>query len=101
MRKRAGQSFAASASAKQMPVHCAAMVARKTDDKDADTDHHAVPPPAYQAGVDSKREKLVSARARKSQQNDARSIKLRATGCDWSSIKLQATGSRERSVKNW
>ena len=44
MSKLAGESFAAPASAKQQPVHCAAMIARKFNDKNADTDYHAVPP---------------------------------------------------------
>ena len=51
MSKRARESFAAPASAKQKPVHCTAMIARKIDDKNADMDHH-------EAGGDSKHEEL-------------------------------------------
>ena len=59
MSKRAGESFATSASAKQKPVHCSAMIARKMFDKNATwTIYHAVPPPEYQAGGVSKRENL-------------------------------------------
>ena len=56
MSKRAGESFAASARAKQKPVHCTSMIARKLNDKNADMDYHAVPPPDYKAGGNSKRE---------------------------------------------
>ena len=56
--KRAGDSFAASGSATQKPVHCTAMVARKIDRKSADMNYHAVPPPDYNAGGHSKREEL-------------------------------------------
>ena len=56
MSERAGEFFAASASAQQKPVHCAAMIARKIHDKNADMDYHAVTPPEYRAGGDSKRE---------------------------------------------
>ena len=55
MSKRAGESFAISACAKQKPVHYGAMLA-KTINKNADTDCHAVPPPEYTAGGDSERE---------------------------------------------
>ena len=60
--KRAGESFAASASAKQKLVHCTAMIARKLNHENADMDYQAVPPPSYKPGGDSKREELVSAR---------------------------------------
>ena len=50
--------FPTSTSAKQKPVHCSAMIAREIDDENADMDYHAVPPPEYQAGGDSKRENL-------------------------------------------
>ena len=50
--------FPTSTSAKQKPVHCSAMIAREIDDESADMDNHAVPPPEYQAGGDSKRENL-------------------------------------------
>ena len=55
MSERAGESVAASASAKRKPVHCTAMIARKLNNKSADMDWHAVPPPDYKAGGDSKR----------------------------------------------
>ena len=51
-------------------------------------DNHAVLPPEYQAGGDSKAWKLVSARFWKSEPHDVRSIKLWSTGSGWS-IKLQ------------
>ena len=38
MSERAGESFAASASAKQKPVHCSAMIASNISDMDADMD---------------------------------------------------------------
>ena len=60
MSLRVGESFATSASVKQKPVHCAAKIARKVDDKNADMDYHAVPAPKHQAGSDSKRETCVS-----------------------------------------
>ena len=41
MSKRAEESFATSASAKQKPVHCTAVIARIISDKNADMDHHA------------------------------------------------------------
>ena len=34
------------------------MIAKKINDENADMDYHAVPPPEYQAGGDSKREDL-------------------------------------------
>ena len=43
---------------------------------------HAVPPPDYKAGIDSKRDELCEWSI---------IIKLRATGDDWSIIKLRAT----------
>ena len=54
MSTRAGESVATSASAKQEPDHCAAMIATKN----TDIDYHTVPPPEYQAGGASKREDL-------------------------------------------
>ena len=50
MSKNAGESFAASANAKQKPVHCTAMIARKLNDKNDDMDYPAVLPPEYRAG---------------------------------------------------
>ena len=58
--KRARTSFAASARAKQNPVHCAVMIAKKKNDKNADTDYHTVPPPEYRTGGDSEREDSYS-----------------------------------------
>ena len=53
MSKRAGESFAASARAKQKPVHCAAMIAKELakelNDKNAGIDYHAVLPPDCQS----------------------------------------------------
>ena len=66
---------------KQKPVHCAAMIARRFNDKNADMEHHA----SLEA-IPS-----VKTCGSKIQQNDARNIQLRTTGCVWS-IKLQATG---------
>ena len=53
--KRARESFATSSSAKQKPVHCSGLIARTISEKNADMDYHAVPPPKYRAGGDSKR----------------------------------------------
>ena len=89
MSKRARDSPAASASAKQKPVHCAAMIARKSNDNNADENYHAAPPTENQAGGDSVL-RTVSARSPKFHHN-----------IDWSSIKPRATGSHERSVKRW
>ena len=58
MSEHAGESVATSASAKQKQVHCTAMIARKMNDKNADMDYHAVPPPDNKAGGDSTREEL-------------------------------------------
>ena len=60
MCQRARESFTTSAGAKEKPVHGSAMTARKINDKNASMDHHAVPPPEYQAGGHSKRETCVS-----------------------------------------
>ena len=81
MGKRAGESFAASACAKQKPVHCTAMMAWRIIDKNADMDYHAAHPPGYKAGGDSKREEL--------RQQD-----LHHHDGDWSIIKLRATRKR-------
>ena len=59
MSKRAGESFAASAGAKQRPLHSDRLVARKISTENADTDYHAVRLPVYPAGGDSKREPCV------------------------------------------
>ena len=50
-----GESFATSACAKQKPVHYAAVLAKTINDKNADMDNYAVPPPEYRAGGDSGR----------------------------------------------
>ena len=42
----------------RLPVHCPGLIAREISDKNADMDYHAVPPPEYQAGGDSKRDNL-------------------------------------------
>ena len=47
MSKRARETFASSASAKQKPVHCSGLTARKNCGKNADMDFHAVLPPVY------------------------------------------------------
>ena len=60
MSKRAGESFATSAGAKQKPVLYAVVIARKMFDKIADMDHHAAPPPEYRDGGDSECETCVS-----------------------------------------
>ena len=50
MSKCAGESFGASAIAKQTkPVHSTAMIARELNDKNADMDDHAVRPPGYKS----------------------------------------------------
>ena len=45
MSKRAGELFATVASAKQKPVRCSAMIARRLNGKTADMYYHAVPAP--------------------------------------------------------
>ena len=81
------------------------MIARRSNEKNADMDHHAVPPPDYKAESGSKREKLCQQNYQKKKNNhhngDWSIIKLQADGSDWSSINLRATGGRERSVKRW
>ena len=81
--------FAASASVKQKPVHGTAMIARKTNDKNADMDYHAVPPPDYGAGRDSKREELCH--------RDPQTFTITATGGQSSSGRLEAIGAASRS----
>ena len=56
--KRAGESVAASAGAKQKPVCCSRLIVTRIGDKNANVDNHAVLPPDYKAGGDSKREEL-------------------------------------------
>ena len=56
MSKRAGESFAASAGAKQRPLYSHRLIARTISNENADTDYHAVRLPVYPAGGDSKRE---------------------------------------------
>ena len=80
--KLARESFATLASAKQKTVHCSGLLARKISDKNADMDHHAVPPPEYQAGGDSRRENLCqqdSARVNKTTPRASSSGQLDAT----------------------
>ena len=79
MSKRAWESFATLATAKQEAVHCAAMMAGKFNDKDADKHYHAVPPPEHRAGGDSEREDRCqqdSQRVRKLQEHQALGDKL-------------------------
>ena len=85
MSKLAGESFAAPASAKQQPVHCAAMIARKFNDKNADMDYHTVPPPDYRAGGDSEREDWC--------QQHPQTITIKATGALSSSALLEVAGA--------
>ena len=61
------------------------MIARKSNDKNADKDYHAVPPPDYKAESGSKREKLCQQDLKNNHHNG-----------DWSIINLRATGSREK-----
>ena len=82
MSKRAGESFAASASVKQKPFHCTAMIVRKSNDKNADKDCHAVPPPDYKAEGGSEREELC--------QQDLKTITITATGAVSTSGRLEA-----------
>ena len=96
MSKRARASFATSASAKQKPVHCSGPIARKTAKRMPSwtkTRSTATRLPSWRR---LQAWKPVSAGFWKSHQDDARSIKLRATGSDWS-IKLQATGCNRKS----
>ena len=92
MSKRAGESFATSASAKQKPGHCSAKIARKMNGLSRSTSTRIPSWRRLQAW------KPVSARFWKSHQNDVRNIKLQATGSGWR-IKLQATGWNRRSFK--
>ena len=102
MSKRAREAFAASVSAKQKPIHCTAIIARKLNDKNADMYYHAVLPPCYKAGADSKREELCQQDTETIHHNgDCSIIELQVDGSVLNSIKLSATGSRERSVKRW
>ena len=99
MSKRAWESFATSAGAKQNPVHCSATTARKSNDKNADKDYHAVLSPEYQAGGDSKRENMCRQDSVwKRHQYEARNIKLQTTGSGWS-IEFVATGCYRRFFK--
>ena len=80
--KLARESFATLARAKQKTVHCSGLLARKISDKNADMDHHAVRPPEYQAGGDSRRENLCqqdSARVNKTTPRASSSGQLDAT----------------------
>ena len=81
MSKRAGEYFASSVSGKNKQFHCSAMIARKTCDEKVDTDYHALLPPEYQAGGDSKREHL--------RQQDSQNINITATGASSSSRQLR------------
>ena len=85
MSKRAGESFAASASAKQKPVHCTAMFARRIADKNADWTI-AVLPPDHKAGGDSEREDMC--------QQDLQTLTMTARALSWSTL-VVATVSRD------
>ena len=50
MRKLTTESFTVRQAWNKKPVHCAAMIARRINDKIADMDYHAVPPPDHRAG---------------------------------------------------
>ena len=80
MSKRARESFAALARAKQKSVHCTAMIARKMNDNDADMDCQAVLTPDYKAGGDSKRGELC--------RQDPQKITLTTTGASSSSGRI-------------
>ena len=82
MRKRAGDFSASSARARQKPVRCTTITARRLNDKNADMDCHAVPPPAHKAGGDSKREELC--------QQDPQTFTIMATGAAPSSRRQEA-----------
>ena len=90
MSKRAWESFATSACAKQKATHCSAMMARKIDDKNADIDFHALHPPEYQAGVDPKRENLC--------QKDSERVTSTTTGAS-SSWQQDVAGASSCQVK--
>ena len=100
MSKRAGESFATSASATQKPVHCAAMIATPTNDKNAHMDYHAAPPPEYRAGGDSKSEDLC-------QQDSQRAIKLLAASVGMGEpssekdVHLQANADGESYIRKF
>ena len=106
--ERARESFATWASAKQWPVHCSAMIARKISDQNADMDYHAALPPEYQAWGHSKREtcvsKILNESTKQRQEHQARgnwkrwSSELRATGCCRRSFKWK---ERSSSSKYW
>ena len=93
MSKRAGESFATSASAKQKPVHCSAMIATKISDKNVDRDYHAVPPPEYQAGGDSKRASVKSCVSKILKESTRRRQEHEALG-NWKRLEYQAPGDR-------
>ena len=83
--KRAGESFVASENAKQKPVHGTAIIARRIYDNNADMNTHAVPPPDYKVGGDSKREELC--------QQDLQKFTIPASGAASSSERLEALGA--------
>ena len=90
MSKCARESFATSASATQKPVHCAAMIATPTSDKNAHMDYHAAPPPEYRAGGDPKREDLC--------QHVSQTFNITMTGGS-SSRQLEAGGASSGCLK--
>ena len=58
------------------------MIARRSNDKNADMDCHAVPPPDYKAEGGSKREELC--------QQDLKTITITATAASSTSGRLEA-----------
>ena len=99
MSTRVGESFATSASAKQNPAHCSAMIARIINNENAKVDYHAVLPPECQAGGDSQREELCQPDSERANEHDARRIKLRASGGSSSGLQVATEDpSREKKV---
>ena len=89
MNKSAGESFAASVNAKHKPVHGSGRITRKVSDKNADMDYHAVAPPEYRAGGDSKRENLC--------QQDSQRVNMTTTGTS-SSRQLETAGASSKRL---
>ena len=89
MSKRAGEFSLDRPSAKQKPVHCAAMIAKTINDKNVDMDYHAVVPPGYRAGGDFKCEDLCK--------QHPETFTKTATGASSSSGLMVATGATSSS----
>ena len=75
MSKRAGESFAASASAKQKPVRCTAMVARRIDRQECRHGQSHSTSPDHKAGGDSERDDMC--------QQDPQAFTITATGASY------------------